>query len=145
MFRTLFALAALSASASALAQNEVSATTGKAVGEWNAAPTKANRAVTFTATGNYADLDGARLIEVRADGDRDGDGAPDAGVLRVACNGGDILTGTFSKGGAASADGAKPGSGAAALAAGKSFKGSWGVRPGSTSVTIGSDQPNLCA
>jgi hypothetical protein len=145
MFKYLIpATFALFAATPALAQNDAEAQVGRA-SEWTDAPVQTSRSVLFTAVGTYADQTGARLIDVRTDGDADGDGVMDKGVLRVTCNGGDMVTGVFSAGGAV--DKARQADGAAAYAAGKTFKGRWGVVAAADGkpVTIGAGQPDVCA
>ena len=130
---------ALSASA-AIAQNTM-ATPG-ALSDWEDAPAaapQANRAVTFVSAGTYRDDGEQRFIDVK--GDADGDGKEEAGVLKVNCNGGDLLTGMFNPGNAV---GQAKAPAASAFAAGKTFKG---TRPqpsvAGTQVTIG--EADVCA
>lgn len=135
---TILAFSATAASA----QNIIGPSTGQ-LSDWEDAPVAAapaNRSVTFVSAGTYRDDGDERFIDVK--GDADGDGKEEAGVLKVNCNGGDLLTAMFNPG---SANGKKaPGS--SVLAAGKTFIGS---RPqagvAGTKVTISSDQPDVCA
>lgn len=133
---------ALSATA-AVAQNSMSTPTGQ-MSDWEDAPVASapqSRAVTFTSAGTFRDEGEQRFIDVK--GDADGDGKEEAGVLKVNCNGGDLLTAMFNPGNSGAQSKAPA---ASTLAAGKTFKGS---RPQSgvagTKVTIGSSEPNVCA
>ena len=149
MHRTLLAaipaLAAIAIAAPAIAQNNTGSASG--LSDWEDAPVaQPSRTVTFTASGAYADQGEQRLIDVKADRDVDGDGTMDQGVLRVTCNGGDLISGLFSP--SASLSGKKPvtAAGSSALAAGKTFKGgSAQTSDAGIKVTLGSDQPDVCA
>jgi hypothetical protein len=141
---------ALVAATPALAQNDNAPMAGR-MEEWRDAPAKPaapSLAVTFTAVGTYSDAAGLRAIDVRADSDIDGDGAMDQGVLRVACNGGDILTGSFVAGTAPAGGGKKLRAEAdSALAPGKPVKARWDGTGGGTerAVTLGKGQAAVCS
>lgn len=146
MFKYLIpATFALFVASPALAQNEAEMQAARADG-WTDGAVKSSRSVLFTATGTYADQSGARLIDVQTDGDVDGDGVLDKGVLRLACSGGDMVTGVFQAGGAVGSA-AKTAESAAAFAKGKSFKGRWGLTAAAEGkpVTIGAGEANVCA
>ena len=127
----------------ALAQNLMGSAANQ-LSDWEDAPVAqptANKAITFTSAGTYRDDGEQRFIDVK--GDADGDGAEEAGILKVNCNGGDLLTAMFNPGspvGKAQAAAASP------LAAGKTFTG---ARPKSsvagTQVTIGTSEADVCA
>ena len=132
---------AFSASA-AMAQNLMGSAANQ-LSDWEDAPVgaaPASRSVTFTSAGTFRDDGAERFIDVKADAD--GDGKEEAGVLKVNCNGGDLLTAMFNPGSA----GGKAAPTASAIAAGKTFKGS---RPqasvAGTKVTIGASEADVCA
>lgn len=131
---------AFSASA-AMAQNLMGSAANQ-LSDWEDAPVAApaSRSVTFTSAGTFRDDGSERFIDVK--GDADGDGKEEAGVLKVNCNGGDLLTAMFNPGSAAG----KTAPSASAIAAGKTFKGS---RPqpsvAGTKVTIGASEADVCA
>lgn len=146
MYKHLISVAfALAFATPALAQNDNEPVIGRASAE--------SRVATFTAEGTYGDLPSIRLIDVVIDAD--GDGVKDAGVLRVSCTGGDMITGTFIPGGSVAEPPAgvsgKPKAGkaaaASAFAAGKTFKGRWAsVRKGNErGVTLNSAQADVCS
>lgn len=130
---------AVSASA-AMAQNLMGSAANQ-LSDWEDAPVAAaNSSVIFTSAGTFRDDGSERFIDVK--GDADGDGNEEAGVLKVNCNGGDLLTAMFNPGNA----GGKAAPAASAIAAGKTFKGS---RPqpsvAGTKVTIGAGEADVCA
>ncbi len=152
MIKILLATAAIASGSAAIAQNDMAPMIGRS----DAAPTRVTRALSFTALGTYGNHGKERLMDVRVDADSDGDGAKDQGVLRVTCSGGDILNGQFLVGQSTAA--LKPklkvlrAQPSAALAAGKTFKGSWDLtdasRASSTSapipLTVSAGKPDIC-
>ncbi len=153
LIKILLATAATISASAAIAQNDMAPMIGRS----DAAPARVTRALGFTALGTYGNQGKQRLMDVRVDADSDGDGAKDQGVLRVTCSGGDILNGHFLVGQSTSA--LKPklkvlrAQPSAALAAGKTFKGSWDLadvsRASLTSapvpLTVSAANPDICA
>jgi len=140
----------LTSASAAVAQNDLVPTLGH-----SAAPAKVTRTVNITALGSYGNQGEERLIDVSLDADSDGDGTKDQGLLRVTCNGGDILTGRFELGESLAAAKLKPvkAGGASALASGKTFKGSWNLRDvqkamstnAAVPLTLAPGGPDVCA
>ncbi len=153
LIKILLATAATISASAAIAQNDMAPMIGRS----DAAPARVTRALSFTALGTYGNQGKQRLMDVRVDADSDGDGAKDQGVLRVTCSGGDILNGHLLVGQSTSA--LKPklkvlrAQPSAALAAGKTFKGSWDLaevsRASLTSapvpLTVSAGNPDICA
>jgi len=146
----LMSAALLAGATAAVAQNDLVPTLGH-----GAATAKVTRTVTITALGAYANQGEERLIDVRLDADSDGDGEKDQGLLRVTCNGGDILTGRFQSGENLAAAKIKPvkAKAASALADGSTFKGSWNLRDvqkasmtnAAVPLTLAPGGPDVCA
>jgi len=148
----LISTAALLSAGAALAQNDMVPVLGAADGG-----TPVIKTVAITALGAYANDGDERLIEVQADADTDSDGAKDKGLLRVSCNGGDIVSGGFQAGATAAAISPKPkmvkAAAASPLAAGKTFKVKWNLRDvtaasqtgAAVPLTLASGQPDICA
>jgi hypothetical protein len=154
LLKSILVTAALLSSASvAIAQNDMVPVTGATEGGSAAVV----RTVGFTALGTFGVQGEERLIDVRAEADTDGDGSKDEGVLRIACNGGDILSGEFKPGETTAALKPKPkvskAGAASPIAAGKTFKGKWNLRDVNEAsmtgtpigLTIPSGQPDICA
>lgn len=152
MLKSILVTAALLSTASvAIAQNDMVPVMGATEG----GSASVVRTVSFTALGTYGAQGEERLIDVRAEADTDGDGAKDEGVLRIACNGGDILSGEFKPGESTAALKAKAAKAGAAspIAAGKTFKGKWNLRDVNNfsmtgeaiGLTIPAGQPDICA
>lgn len=153
MLKSILVTTALLATASAaIAQNDMAPVIG--ADDSGAAVV---RTVSFTALGTYGAQGEERLIDVRAETDTDGDGAKDEGVLRIACNGGDILSGAFKAGEKTASLSPKPkvatAPAASPIAAGKTFKAKWNLREvneaamtgSAIGLTIPSGQPDICA
>jgi hypothetical protein len=151
LFRFVIAFIALvAASSTALAQNNLMPATA------GASATKVSRTIGFTALGTYGNEGELRLVDVKLDADSDGDGANDQGVLELACNGGDIVTGRL-RIGESVADRPKlkalQAKGASPLASGKTFKGSWDAREVAKAnmtsapipLTLAANAPDVCA
>lgn len=152
MLKMLISTAALLSAGATFAQNDMAPVLGAGDG---AAPVI--KTVAITALGAYANDGDERLIEVQADADTDSDGTKDKGLLRVSCNGGDIVSGGFQAGATAAAISPKPkmvkAAAASPLAAGKTFKVKWNLRDvtaasqtgAAVPLTLASGQPDICA